>query len=159
MKVSGECQVNFTGLGSSASFQRDIISGLFPQHQPFSVSPLYLENNTNLHPGPHSCPPGASPDQLSDLHPPSAPGCTVSSFQLPPHWPPFVSCLRARTFCSSAWNARPPPGPSCPSGLSHLTSGRPSPASVLPPLPCCVPSWHVSLCEIISFIYKCLIDL
>lgn len=115
MKVSGECQVNFTGLGSSASFQRDIISGLFPQHQPFSVSPLYLENNTNLHPGPHSCPPGASPDQLSDLHPPSAPGCTVSSFQLPPHWPPFVSCLRARTFCSSAWNARPPPpGPPVP---------------------------------------------
>lgn len=112
MKVSGGCQVNFTGLGSSASFQRDNISGLFPQPQPFSISPLYLENNTSLHPGPHSCPPGASPDQLSDLHPPPAPGCTVSSFQLRPHWPPLVSCLRACTFCLCLECL--PPGPPVP---------------------------------------------
>lgn len=142
MKLSGGFQVNFIGLGSSASFQRDFTSGLFHQPQPSSIFPLYLEKNPRLHPGPHSCPPriqpplssltSAAPGSRSIPIPIPAPTATLASFCF--LTTPGLFLPQGRHFLFLVPRMLTP-RPSRPSGLSHPTSGRPFPFSLSLPCP------------------------
>lgn len=114
------------------------------------------KKSPRCHAGPHSSPRG--PAQLSS----AAPGHTRT-----PTLAPLASCFfttpglfppRGTHFLFLVPGMLSP-RPSRPSGPSPVAWDRPFPYLFSLSLPCCVPSRHVSLSKIISFIYKCLINL